>query len=299
MKINRSFYPLLFCFFVSILSAQSQQIVPLANGNKWYYNCSSQTLVPPASFTYYRRTREVLRDTLITSIVWKAIRITTYYSTYVTQDYEYWRSDSSQFKNLYISTPLYNTSLTTDSTWSSMGTCSITLGEIKFGGATVKTQKYFIYDVGSSEGWTTGLNIGVTNYESGIAARFGGSGDYSQDNLVGALINGVEIGDSTLMYTSQPSKDNIALPRKLSLLQNYPNPFNPMTRIDFFLPKASYITITIFDVLGKEIAILMSERSIEGTHSIFWDASAYPSGMYFYRIQSEREVAVRKMILLK
>jgi len=84
-----------------------------------------------------------------------------------------------------------------------------------------------------------------------------------------------------------------------SLSQNYPNPFNPSTTIDFEVAKSGMVTLKVFDVLGGEIMVLVNEIKEAGKHSISFDASNLPSGVYFYKLQSGDFVTSKKMILMK
>ena len=84
------------------------------------------------------------------------------------------------------------------------------------------------------------------------------------------------------------------------LHQNYPNPFNPQTMISYSLPRASTITLKVFDVLGREIATLVNnERNAAGDHEVSFDAMNLPSGVYFYRLEGEKYVAAKEMVLIK
>lgn len=84
-----------------------------------------------------------------------------------------------------------------------------------------------------------------------------------------------------------------------SLGQNYPNPFNPVTKINFTISKADFVTLKIYNSLGKEIETLVSKTLGMGEYSVDWDASAYPSGVYFYRLSSESNSSQKKMVLIK
>ncbi len=85
--------------------------------------------------------------------------------------------------------------------------------------------------------------------------------------------------------------------------ENYPNPFNPKTTINYQLTNQSKVTLKIFDVLGKEILVLVNEMQDEGEHSVQWDASEYPSGVYFYKLVArEKDIivtSIKRMILIK
>jgi hypothetical protein len=83
------------------------------------------------------------------------------------------------------------------------------------------------------------------------------------------------------------------------LQQNYPNPFNPVTSITYELPKQEYVSLKIYDALGKEIASLVNEGQPAGIYSVDWHAEAHTSGIYFYTIQAGEFIETRRMILLK
>jgi hypothetical protein len=89
------------------------------------------------------------------------------------------------------------------------------------------------------------------------------------------------------------------IPAHFSLDQNYPNPFNPTTTIKYQLPTQDYVTLKIFDVLGREVAILVNEVEEPGYKSVNFDAGKLPSGVYFYRIQAGTFVQTNKMLLMK
>ena len=84
-----------------------------------------------------------------------------------------------------------------------------------------------------------------------------------------------------------------------SLKQNYPNPFNPTTTINFSIPKTSFVTLKVYDVLGKEIATLVNEEKHAGNYNVKFKANGLPSGIYFYRIIAGEYSQTRKMIIMK
>jgi len=88
-------------------------------------------------------------------------------------------------------------------------------------------------------------------------------------------------------------------PRAFVLNQNYPNPFNPMTNIRFELPVSSFVSLRVFDILGREITILAGEELKPGSYSRVFDGTNLPSGIYFYRLQTAQNIYVKKMLLLK
>ena len=84
-----------------------------------------------------------------------------------------------------------------------------------------------------------------------------------------------------------------------NLYQNYPNPFNSATNIQFQLPQASRVEITVFNILGHEVATILNEKRQAGIHQVGFDASELPGGVYFYRLQAGNFTATRKFILMK
>jgi Zn-dependent metalloprotease/DNA-binding beta-propeller fold protein YncE len=79
---------------------------------------------------------------------------------------------------------------------------------------------------------------------------------------------------------------NAATPTEYALYQNYPNPFNPSTAIEFALPKSSFVTLKIYDLLGKEVATLVAEKLPAGKHQRVWEAKGLASGVYLYRLEA-------------
>jgi hypothetical protein len=89
------------------------------------------------------------------------------------------------------------------------------------------------------------------------------------------------------------------VPAKYELYQNYPNPFNPITTIAFSLPKLGTAQLVIYDLLGREVMILVDGLTPAGHHEVYFDASALPSGVYYYRLNFEGRVLTKKMTVLK
>ena len=88
-------------------------------------------------------------------------------------------------------------------------------------------------------------------------------------------------------------------PMEYILKQNYPNPFNPSTRITYFVPKESYVSIKVYDFLGREVKTLANNFQTTGNYEIIFDASDLPSGTYFYSMIAEKFSDTKKMIVLK
>jgi M6 family metalloprotease-like protein len=89
------------------------------------------------------------------------------------------------------------------------------------------------------------------------------------------------------------------IPSEYVLAQNYPNPFNPNTNIVFSIKENGFVSLKIYDVLGKEVATLVNEQRSAGNYEVEFDASTLPSGMYIYKIQSGNFIDSKKMLLLK
>jgi photosystem II stability/assembly factor-like uncharacterized protein len=89
------------------------------------------------------------------------------------------------------------------------------------------------------------------------------------------------------------------VPSSFLLKQNYPNPFNPTTNINFSLPKSGLVTLKVYDMTGKEVAVVLNEFKNAGTYIVGFSAANLPSGAYFYRLSSGNLVDTKKMILVK
>ncbi len=89
------------------------------------------------------------------------------------------------------------------------------------------------------------------------------------------------------------------IPSSFSLAQNYPNPFNPSTEISFGLPTHAHVTLTIYDLLGRQVARLVNEDRTPGTYSVGWDASGMSGGVYLYRLTAGMFSETKKMVVMR
>ncbi len=89
------------------------------------------------------------------------------------------------------------------------------------------------------------------------------------------------------------------VPTETRLLQNYPNPFNPATKISFVLDRPSFVTLTVFDLLGRQVATIVNEMLQPGKHEYAYDATRLASGTYYYRLQAGSFIQTKKMLLLR
>ena len=104
--------------------------------------------------------------------------------------------------------------------------------------------------------------------------------------------------DGSVHYSKEVNAD-ISIPKEYSLSQNFPNPFNPSTTIKYSIIKNDFVTIKLYDVLGREIETLVNENQKAGIYSINFNASNLPSGVYIYRIIAGKFNQSKKMLLLK
>ncbi len=141
--------------------------------------------------------------------------------------------------------------------------------------------------------------ISVTNSDIGFLA------DYTVD-IEGmdfffeleALLPIVPILPFIPINTTEVTEDT-QIPTEYSLSQNYPNPFNPSTVITYGLPEAGHVSLTLFNLLGEEVATLVNENRSAGIHSVQFNASNLSSGLYIYRIIAGSFIETNKMVLMK
>jgi hypothetical protein len=104
-------------------------------------------------------------------------------------------------------------------------------------------------------------------------------------------------GDAEIIFTVHVSGED--LPESYALLQNYPNPFNAATAITFALPKPEEVSLTVYDLLGRTMAVLANGPLTAGWHTANWDAGVAASGVYFYALRTPTTALVRKLLLVR
>jgi hypothetical protein len=175
---------------------------------------------------------------------------------------------------------------------------------------------------GTFAGSSNTSTYSVTNYETGVhattanfdTARYIWTAPSSGIGTVTFYISGIQgslNGPSTRITMSSAEltsgvSDEIVHPEQFTLAPNYPNPFNPTTTISYQLPTAANVKITIINTLGQAVAIFNNGAQGVGSHSVNWDATGMPSGIYLYSIEAVnnsdptiRYNQTRKMVLLK
>jgi hypothetical protein len=131
------------------------------------------------------------------------------------------------------------------------------------------------------------------------AADVDTDGDLDVLGAAGYSANGIAWWESDL---DPSSTDPLFTPKPVSeyhLSTNYPNPFNPTTAISYYLPVASNVMLTVYDVLGRQVATLVNEVQLFGHYQVIWDGSEVTSGIYFCRLQAGKFSATKKMVLLQ
>jgi photosystem II stability/assembly factor-like uncharacterized protein len=162
-----------------------------------------------------------------------------------------------------------------------------------------------------TEFWaTTGKGIAYSN-NLGQKWAFSTPGHWGFINLnavsispVASQLNGWAVGESGMILHYRRNASSVSqtlsnMPRKFSLEQNYPNPFNPTTTINYSLPKAGNVKLTVYNAVGSKVAAIVNEYLNAGTYSVKFYGGNLPSGIYLYRLESGNYSAAKKFILLK
>ncbi len=125
------------------------------------------------------------------------------------------------------------------------------------------------------------------------------AGDQSRQPLTGAGGTAVIQRPVKELAIEIQSGPELQPPKEFALGQNYPNPFNPTTTVSFAISHLSFVTLSVYDVLGRQVATLVNGMQEPGYKTITWDASSMPSGLYFYKLTAGTYTSVRKMVLIK
>ena len=173
------------------------------------------------------------------------------------------------------------------------------------GGVSANNVARFDPQANSWSALGTGANNGVGGITSTISV---GVNTFAVDRQGRVYVGGnfTTAGDVVSAYiarwnsaASRIEQISADVPKTFLLEQNYPNPFNPSTTIRYQLPVASEVKLEVYDVLGKKVATLVSERQAAGYYQYVWNANGLTSGVYFYRLQAGGFVETKKMMLVK
>jgi hypothetical protein len=269
---------------------------PLDIGNKWYYKTNQS-----AKGVLYK---EVVKDTILANQkTFRQIKqqlIDSLYYQYVSYSYERidsltgdvygWGTDSTE----YIMDNLnHNPGDTINASrfLPYLLTVFDSLKTITLFGLPIETRVYSVNDFFDDAHYYLSKGFGMSYLLKG-------------DNIVliinelkGAVIKGVVYGDTSTVvgivdkYTDQP--------KEFVLSQNYPNPFNPTTTINYSIPKAGQVKLTIYNAIGSKVATIVNEYKQVGNYSVQFNSSNHASGIYFYKLESGQFLQIKKMILLK
>ncbi|GAB5407680.1 MAG: hypothetical protein BalsKO_00450 [Balneolaceae bacterium] len=149
---------------------------------------------------------------------------------------------------------------------------------------------------------TFSLKAGTSSYFTTVLIFGENEADLRKKAIQARLIYESDFGQSELLTlpVSNQEETQVQVPDQISLSQNYPNPFNPATNIEFSLSKSSPVTLKVFDITGREVRALISNRTYTtGKHSVQLNASDLSSGVYIYRLEVAGEVFTKKLTLIK
>ncbi len=170
----------------------------------------------------------------------------------------------------------------------------------------LNTDSAFVYPNSTVTPYSKAINVTVPNngkfslriYPFWVSATAGTSSKYS-------VLDTVTISGTTAVASSVEQK-GIDVPGEFRLQQNYPNPFNPSTNIEFRLPagqagisKSEFVTLKVFDVLGREVATLVNGELQPGSYQTTFDASHFASGVYLYQLRAGNFIQTQRMVLAK
>ena len=180
-----------------------------------------------------------------------------------------------------------------DSLGSSVGNTLLNCGFFTYKVCTSRTDSLLNFDY-------DGLAVGKGTYRKGVGFIASCSGEpppcQGFTTMLGAVINGVLWGDTTLTNINQISAST---PESFKLYQNYPNPFNPSTNIKFDIPKSGNVKIAVYDIAGKLVTELLNQNLSPGTYITSWNADGYASGVYYCRLETDGFSKTNKMLLVR
>lgn len=170
---------------------------------------------------------------------------------------------------------------------------------VSWGGASKEDIVTIKYNFNGNTVWTKRYNGPGNDYDNGNAIAIDDAGNI----YIGAGSESAALTTDflTIKYNQITGIENISgeIPTRYNLSQNYPNPFNPSTKIRFDIPESSVVKLTVFDITGKETAVLVNGNLRAGKYEYEWNAEKLTSGIYFYRLESEKFNDVKRMILVK
>jgi hypothetical protein len=130
-----------------------------------------------------------------------------------------------------------------------------------------------------------------------FGARMPFGGPYLSEDEIAVVVQWIMNGAKELPATADVAETGI--PLRLELAQNYPNPFNPSTTVAFELPATSSVRLVVYDMLGRQVAVLLNEVRTAGQHRITFNAAGLASGTYTYRLTAGDQILTKRMLLVR
>jgi len=261
---------------------------PLHNGDRWEYFYHWAAITNGDTYTI-----TVEGDTLMTNGKLYKKMVNRQIPNNLIKSSSFIRIDSLQAKLYAYNIDSLGNEYFLDSLRLTIGTNSrrygrlMSIDTIRLWGITTTRQNFGVYVGGSS--YSVAYGIGL------ISAS---SGEYLDipyyTTLLYTQINGNEYGTFVNVKKDEPSHST-----EFSLEQNYPNPFNPSTTIRYFLSKACFISLKVYNILGQELRTIISGQQFAGRYEILFDARNLPSGVYFYKLQTGNHTDIKAMVLIK
>ncbi len=149
-------------------------------------------------------------------------------------------------------------------------------------------------------GFTPGTHWLFTYYKQGVGfVNLDISTINQTDKVICKLRHFSEIAGSTQSELNVDELVSNVVPSKFELKQNYPNPFNPSTTIEYSIPQKSFVKLSVYNLLGKEVATLVNGVKDKGVYRYHFDAANLSAGVYLYRLETDQTVLTKKMVLVK
>lgn len=274
---------LILCNFIAVTLGPAQGYYPLEIGNRWDYGY----LDSPRHYVY-QRTTSIVGDTLMRNDKRYAILNEGNSNSYLRQEgdsvytysdaqgetvlYDFSRQDGDTITAYYRSDTLVTVVYRGERDVFGQPRTAWT-----FETRSLNTSFYNLVTIADSIGYIYSLvEPGVSEY------------------CLGVIINGIQYGTITGVHSS-PSP----LPSGFGLAQNYPNPFNPTTTISYTVPKRTYLTLTVYTIMGQAVQILKTGWHEPGSYQVQFDGNGLSNGLYFYRLQSDHTSQTKTMVLLQ
>lgn len=287
-------------FFCSLLAQQNnfKETFPLAVGNKWIYSFSTGAV---SSMSHSSTTDSGIVKLEIIGLVdspdsmrWQFYQRREYYHDVYGIPASGWKKDSSSFEiielkegihELYVNPfdknaifPYYKTSVDSEKI---------------FRYSDTSLSNLLVTTRGRNNGYENDYYVFTFSVDTGVV----------KSNR--RWYNASSMWNWSRYYLTEFHREVVSVHEsskelyKYSLSENYPNPFNPTTTINYIVPKQSFISITIYNSLGKEVGVIVNENKSAGNYSVEFDASKLASGIYFYQLKTSGFIQTKKMILLK